>query len=239
MWLADVTDARAIARPARAGLVLLLALLVQACAPRLRPDIRSAPDAGPAVASVPSLEPRAPSTGFDAYLRARPLVMPVAGADATRVRDSFADARDGGARVHRAIDIMAPRGTPVLAADDGKILRMRSNTLGGITIYASDPAGRIVYYYAHLDRYHPGREEGMTIARGDTLGYVGTTGNAPANAPHLHFQVMRVLADGRWWDGEPVNPLPLLRSAQLAQQGRGEQGTVTQAGKPLGTPPPR
>src|SRR5574341_1859127 len=98
--------------------------------------------------------------------------------------------REGGARRHGAIDILAPRGTPVLAADDGSILRVGFNTLGGLTIYQSDPEKRFVYYYAHLDRYASTLRDGSPVSRGDVIGYVGSTGNAPPNTPHLHFQVM-------------------------------------------------
>jgi peptidoglycan LD-endopeptidase LytH len=145
-----------------------------------------------------------------AYLRVRRLLFPVVGVDPATVHDSFFDARDGG-RTHRALDIMAPRGTPVLAADSGRILRMSTNTLGGITIYAVDPGERIVYYYAHLDRYFDGLMAGREIARGDTLGYVGTTGNAPKNVPHLHFQVMRMPANRKlYWNGEAIDPFPFF-----------------------------
>jgi murein DD-endopeptidase MepM/ murein hydrolase activator NlpD len=87
---------------------------------------------------------------------------------------------------------------------------MSVNALGGNTIYATDPLGRVVYYYAHLDAYQPGLTQGATIARGDTLGFVGTTGNAPKDTPHLHFQVMRMPPDGKYWDGDPINPYPLF-----------------------------
>jgi peptidoglycan LD-endopeptidase LytH len=151
----------------------------------------------------------APSSDFE-YLKTRRILIPVAGATARQIQDSFDDPRDNGRR-HRAIDILAPRGTPVLAADDGHILRMSNNALGGITIYAVDPDDRIVYYYAHLDHYHAGLTTGEYIQRGDTLGYVGTTGNAPKNTPHLHFQVMRMPYGGKqYWNGEPIDPYPLL-----------------------------
>lgn len=144
------------------------------------------------------------------YLRFRRLQFPVPGVDPAKVQDSFFDARDGG-RTHRALDIMAPRGTPVLSADEGRILRLSTNTLGGITIYAVDPGERIVYYYAHLDRYFEGLTPGQQIARGDTLGFVGTTGNAPKNTPHLHFQVMRMPANRKnYWNGEALDPYPLF-----------------------------
>ena len=143
------------------------------------------------------------------YILARGLIVPVAGVPVSQLQDSFDDGRDG-ERVHRALDILAPRGTPVLAADDGRILRVRPNALGGNTVYATDPQGRVVYYYAHLDSYQPGIAEGATIARGDTLGMVGTTGNAPKDTPHLHFQVMQMPPDGKYWDGDPINPYPLF-----------------------------
>ncbi len=151
-----------------------------------------------------------PSASADMeYLRSRQLIVPVAGADMTRVEDSFNEPREG-ARVHRAIDILAPRGTPILAADDGRIMRMTTSTLGGISMYTVDPDQRIVYYYAHMDHYNDAMTPGRTIAKGDTLGFVGTTGNAPKNMPHLHFQVMRWPADGKYWNGEPIDPFDLL-----------------------------
>ena len=143
------------------------------------------------------------------YLLGRSLDIPVAGITAQRLQDTFDEGRDGG-RVHRALDIFAPRGTAVLAADSGRVLRVRTNALGGNTIYTIDPQGRIVYYYAHLDAYQKGLVDGLVIARGDTLGFVGTTGNAPRDTPHLHFQVMRMPPDGKYWDGEPINPYPLF-----------------------------
>ena len=148
------------------------------------------------------------------YLRSRALLVPVAGVSVDRIPDSF-DAPRGrdGSRRHEAVDIMAPRGTPVLSADDGRVLKLRKNNAGGTTIYATDPEERVIYYYAHLDRYHEPIREGMKLAKGDTIGFVGTTGNAPKNIPHLHFQVMRMPANGQWWGGKPIDPLPLLNDA--------------------------
>jgi len=151
------------------------------------------------------------------YILGRGLLVPVAGVAVSQLSDSFDEGRDGG-RTHRALDILAPRGTPVLAADDGKILRVRPNTLGGNTVYATDPTGRVVYYYAHLDAYRRGLAEGETVARGDVLGYVGTTGNAPKDTPHLHFQVMSMPANGKYWDGEPINPYPLFLLMHASRQ---------------------
>ena len=143
------------------------------------------------------------------YLMARGIQLPVAGVSANHLQDTFDEGRDAG-RSHRALDILAPRGTAILSADSGRILRISVSSLGGNTIYATDPLGRIVYYYAHLDAYQPGLMQGALVARGDTLGFVGTTGNAPKDTPHLHFQVMRMPRDGKYWDGEPINPFPLL-----------------------------
>lgn len=144
------------------------------------------------------------------YLNSRRLMLPVAGIRPDQLSDSFDTPRDGSRR-HHAIDILAPRGTPVLAADDGRVLRVSWNNAGGNTVYTTDTEGRIVYYYAHLDRYHDSIVAGMPISKGDTIGYVGTTGNAPRDIPHLHFQIMRMAHDGKYWNGEPIDPFPILR----------------------------
>ena len=197
-------------RPARALLVAAV-LALAGCAPVLTPLPPAAPvPLPPPAGSAPATAGGGAATVSAAdleYLQGRRLMVPVLGVSPEGVADSFAEPRDGG-RVHRAVDILAPRGTPVLAADSGRVHRMRSNSLGGITIYATDPGGRFVYYYAHLDRYRAGLAEGDSVAKGEVLGYVGTTGNAPANTPHLHFQVMRIAELRRWWDGIPVDPRP-------------------------------
>jgi peptidoglycan LD-endopeptidase LytH len=136
-------------------------------------------------------------------------MVPVLGITAAKIPDTFSALRSGG-RVHHALDIMAPRGTPVLAADDGRVLRMRQNTLGGVTIYAVDAGERFVYYYAHLDHYAKTVYEGKIVTKGETIGYVGTTGDARGGPPHLHFQVMQRPNSARWWDGRPIDPLPYL-----------------------------
>lgn len=148
-----------------------------------------------------------------AALRARRLMVPVAGIAPADVPDTFDQPRDGGTRRHGALDIRAPYGTPVLSADDGAVLAVRDNRLGGRTLYATDPDGRFVYYYAHLARRRPDLRAGSALARGDVLGQVGTSGNADERAPHLHFQVLVRPADGRWWDGVPVDPRPFLVEA--------------------------
>ena len=166
-----------------------------------------------AVAAAPSAESDATAV---AHLRG--MLFPVGGFDSTRLDDSFDAPRDGGARKHNAIDIMAPRGTPVLAVADGRILKLMKSTKGGLTLYAADLEDQFVYYYAHLDHYNPKIYAGKPLMRGDTVGYVGTTGNAPANIPHLHFQVMRMPANGSYVNGTPINPYPLLHALTSAEK---------------------
>lgn len=138
-------------------------------------------------------------------------MVPVQGVDPDRLPDTFYEKRDG-ERIHEAQDILAPRGTPVLAAIDGKILRMSQNTLGGITLYAVDTEERYVFYYAHLDHYSDAVTVGLHVRQGDVLGYVGTSGNAPPDTPHLHFQAMRKAVGRRdWWNGSPVDVRPFMR----------------------------
>src|SRR5262249_6536566 len=138
-------------------------------------------------------------------LASRRLLMPVQGLDPKKVRDTF-DEKRGGIRRHEALDIMAPRGTPVVAADDGTIAKLFRSVLGGITIYQYDATGKFVFYYAHLDRYREGLAQGDVVKRGDVLGYVGSTGNAPESAPHLHFTIFELGPEKRWWRGKAVNP---------------------------------
>jgi murein DD-endopeptidase MepM/ murein hydrolase activator NlpD len=145
------------------------------------------------------------------WLRRRDLKIPVEGADDDDLRDTFADARGSG-RAHEALDIMAPRHTKVLAADDGVIAKLfNSHGGGGITIYQFDPTETFSYYYAHLDRYASNLKEGQRVRRGDVIGYVGSTGNASPDAPHLHFAIFRLTLERQWWKGEPVNPYPVLK----------------------------
>ena len=167
----------------------------------------------PADSSSPSPAPSALEQEI-IHVRSRLLVVPVAGVTPEQIPDSYLAAR--GSRTHNAIDILAPRGTPVISADEGRVLKLRSNASGGITIYATDPSGRIVYYYAHLERYRHGLAEGAAIAKGDTIGHVGTTGNAPAGVPHLHFQVTVMHAQGKYWAGIPVDPRPFTALARTA-----------------------
>ena len=143
-------------------------------------------------------------------------MIPVDGVVPQALVDNYAQGR--GSRKHEAIDIMAARGTKVFAVDDGPLVKLFHSVPGGITAYQYDPQGRLAYYYAHLDRYADGLKEGMALKRGDLIGYVGSTGNAAADAPHLHFAVFMLGPQRRWWQGEPVNPYPALRKAGGAPQ---------------------
>ncbi|WP_229519191.1 M23 family metallopeptidase [Massilia rhizosphaerae] len=138
------------------------------------------------------------------------LLVPVDGIAPAKLTDTF-DQQRGNERHHEALDIMAPKGTKVLAAADGKIVKLFTSKPGGLTIYEFDPTEKYAYYYAHLDRYADGLQEGAQVKRGDVIGYVGTTGNADPNAPHLHFAVFELTPEKQWWKGTPVDPYPLLQ----------------------------
>ena len=152
-----------------------------------------------AAVRTPSLEPT---------LAERKLAFPVQGVDPRKLRDNYDEKRGG--RPHEALDIVAARGTPVLAVDDGKLAKLFTSAAGGLTIYQFDPSGRYAYYYAHLDRYADGLVEGTDIKRGEVIGYVGSSGNAKADAPHLHFAIFRLGPERQWWKGTPLNPHPYL-----------------------------
>jgi murein DD-endopeptidase MepM/ murein hydrolase activator NlpD len=191
------------------GVVLLSVFVVwHACAVRTSPPPpgRGAPPARGREALRP-----APANEASAIqeLRARRLEFPFAGALPSDLRDSFDEAR--GRRVHEAIDVLAPRGTPVRAVEDGTIAKLYQGGAGGISAYQFDPDERYCYYYAHLQRYAPGLREGQRVRRSEVIGFVGTTGNAPENTPHLHFAIFRLDESRQWWRGTPVNPMPVLR----------------------------
>lgn len=137
------------------------------------------------------------------------LSMPVAGVAPGALLNTFTQAR-GGTRSHGALDIPAPRGTPVLATADGVVRKLFTSVRGGLTVYQFDLEERYCFYYAHLDGYAPSLHEGQLLLRGDLIGAVGATGNARKDAPHLHFAVIRLDPDKRWWGGTPVDPYPLL-----------------------------
>jgi murein DD-endopeptidase MepM/ murein hydrolase activator NlpD len=148
-------------------------------------------------------------------LQERPLMVPVVGIPPASLMDNYEQKRGQG--LHEAIDIVAPTGTPVVAVDDGRIVKLFNSKPGGLTVYHFDPQGRLAYYYAHLASYAPGLKEGMEVKRGDVLGYVGSTGNADPKVPHLHFAIFKLGADKKWWQGDPINPFPALRRGAPAQ----------------------
>jgi murein DD-endopeptidase MepM/ murein hydrolase activator NlpD len=143
-------------------------------------------------------------------LEARDLVIPVEGITPDQLTRSFSQQR-GSSRVHEAIDILAPMHTPVHAVEAGTVARLFHSKAGGITIYQFDPSERFCYYYAHLDRYADGLKEGQQLKKGQVIGYVGVSGNAPKNTPHLHFAVFKLTGAKRWWEGTPLDPYDILK----------------------------
>jgi peptidoglycan LD-endopeptidase LytH len=164
------------------------------------------------VAPAPEELPAAPvpEATVSSFVSQVNLIIPVAGVRPEQLLDTFDDARSEG-RVHDAIDIAAPAGTPVLAAADGRIVKLFQSERGGTTIYQLGPNQEMIFYYAHLAGYAPGLAEGNTVRQGDVIAYVGDTGNAGAGNYHLHFSIAVVSDPKRYWEGTAINPYPLLR----------------------------
>jgi peptidoglycan LD-endopeptidase LytH len=215
----------------RAGAAVLVMAILIGCAPEgadpegdvdpaadaiapdvIAPDVIApdvvAPDLGPGLGPA-DLADLAAGPDELAGLRAV-LIVPVAGVERSELHDTFTDGRGDGERAHEAIDILAPRGTPVLSATDGRLLRLFESEAGGLMVYATDASERFILLYGHLDGYAAGLRDGMPLARGRVIGYVGTTGNAPPETPHLHFGILRGEPAVSWWEGVAVNPYPLL-----------------------------
>ena len=177
---------------------------------RTRPDPHAPKGTGDVAPPVAAPSPAAPPRGdAPSPAPAGTLLLPVAGVQAAQLQDTFTDARSAG-RSHDAIDIMAPAGTPVLAVADGHVEKLFDSARGGLTIYQFEPGGELAYYYAHLQRYADGLAEGQAVKRGQVIGYVGSTGNASPDAPHLHFAIFVLGPEKRWWEGTAINPYPLL-----------------------------
>jgi murein DD-endopeptidase MepM/ murein hydrolase activator NlpD len=169
------------------------------------------PNAASGAGPTPAASPAATTTPAAAAPGAgESLLLPVRGMRYEQLHDTFAEARGGGTRPHEALDIMAPRGTPVLAAVDGTVEKLFESVPGGLTIYEFDRGRNRAYYYAHLDRYAHGLHEGQALRRGDVIGFVGSTGNAAEDAPHLHFAVFLLGPEKHWWQGTAIDPYPLL-----------------------------
>jgi len=183
-----------------------------AAAPAAKPQTGSAERNRPLDATQPPAEVRpdtqAPPGG---------MVLPIQGLAAGQIQDTFYQSRGNGERIHEATDILSPRGTPVHAMVDGVVQKLFLSKPGGITVYEFDDNGEFCYYYAHLDRYADGLAEGQHVRAGDVIGYVGTTGNANPNTPHLHLAFFRLGPEKQWWKGTPINPYPTLMKLVGAQ----------------------
>lgn len=166
------------------------------------------PDSVQSFAVIDSAVASRPTEGDLGELR-RALIVPVSGVTAAALHDTYTELR-GGTRPHEALDILAPRGTPVLSAANGRVLKLFNSKPGGLMVYAADSSARFILLYGHLDAYAPGLADGQPLRQGQQIGVVGTTGNAPANTPHLHFAIARAVDLKQWWKGAPVNPYPLL-----------------------------
>lgn len=196
-----------------------LATVAETPPPAVEPPVAVPPspearqEAPPPVTAPEAPPASRPWLGTPPELANRGLLVPVQGIGRQQLRNTFDDARSAG-RVHEAIDIMAPRNTPVLAVEDGRIAKLFSSDLGGLTLYQFDPTETYSYYYAHLERYAPGLKEGDRVTRGQVIGYVGTSGNAGPNNPHLHFAINRLDEEKSWWKGTPINPYTVLRGGE-------------------------
>lgn len=164
--------------------------------------------AGAVTGNTPAVTADADTQG----LRSRNLMLPIATVSAAQLTDTYTQSRAAG-KVHEALDIMSPRGTPVLAVEDGRVAKLFLSKPGGITLYQFDPNTEYAFYYAHLDRYADGLKEGMPIRKGQVVGYVGSTGNASPDAPHLHFAIFRLGPERQWWKGTALNPFLVWRDA--------------------------
>lgn len=169
------------------------------------------PDAMPSATVRKSARVPTPvaTTGPDIDVPRGRLRVPIDGVDVESFKGGFDERR--GARPHEAIDMRAPRNTPIHAVENGTIAKLFNSKAGGLTIYQFDPSGRLCYYYAHLERYADGLADGRAVSQGDVIGYVGTSGNAPPNTPHLHFAVFELNGDRRWWRGTPIDPYRVFR----------------------------
>jgi murein DD-endopeptidase MepM/ murein hydrolase activator NlpD len=153
--------------------------------------------------------PAATPTDADLAVLRRELIVPLSGVAPSALYNSYDEVR-GGTRKHEALDIPAARGTPVLSAATGRVLKLFNSAAGGLMVYAADSTKRFILMYAHLDAYQPGLAEGQPLRRGQQIGTVGTSGNAAVDVPHLHFAIARSSDVTQWWKGAPVNPYPLL-----------------------------
>jgi murein DD-endopeptidase MepM/ murein hydrolase activator NlpD len=184
--------------------------------PKAIPSQLPAPEAIPSQPPAPTLSPAAqteapppeqpPSDGPSSLPHG--LLIPVSGLSASSLVDNFNEMHNG--HRHEALDIMAARGTPVVAVDEGNVVKLFNSKRGGLTVYQFDDTQTWCFYYAHLNRYKQGLKEGMLLRKGDILGYVGSSGNASPDAPHLHFTIFKLGPEKHWWQGTAIDPYPLL-----------------------------
>ena len=183
------------------------------------------PVAVPSPAAVPSPTAASPAANLPSAaafqadyraLAAKRLTIPVSGVATAHLANTYGDDRGDGSRRHGALDIMAPLGTPVVATEDGVIEKLFTSEAGGLTLYQFDPSRTYSYYYAHLDRYADGLAEGQAVKRGQVIGYVGFTGNASPEGPHLHFAILKLGPEKKWHEGVPLNPFPALGGTAAA-----------------------
>jgi murein DD-endopeptidase MepM/ murein hydrolase activator NlpD len=198
------TVAEVVAAGAAAGALLLLAFVTLAMRGRFGPSSVAPGPARGRHLEVPLAAVESPGEGR--------LLFPVPAVSRGAMSDSFAERR--GYRMHLAVDILAPRGSAVVAVDDGTVARLSSSPAGGISIYQFDEAERYCFFYAHLERYAEGLTQGQPVKQGHLIGYVGTTGNAAADAPHLHFAISEMTVPKQWWGGNPIDPYPLWKRAE-------------------------
>ena len=159
-------------------------------------------------------------------LRGKRLAVPIDGYNTEQMRGAFYQGRVG--HTHHAADLLAPRNTPIRAVENGTIGRLFESAAGGLTIYQKDPSGRFVYYYAHLENYAEGLKEGDSVARGQVIGYVGTSGNAPPNTPHLHFAISVIAPGSSVFKGQPVDPFEVYsRDASVVSNGPPAEKTAS------------
>lgn len=177
---------------------------------------------GSATSDFALIEPSGTETVTDAdiALLTREIAMPLDDVNPASLHSNFDERRGGGTRQHQALDLMAPRRTPIKAAATGRVLKLFTSANGGLMVYAADSSERFIMMYAHLDSYVPTLRDGTPLTRGQLIGYVGSTGNALASAPHLHFAVARSADVKNWSKGKAIDPLPVLQASMTARLGR-------------------
>jgi murein DD-endopeptidase MepM/ murein hydrolase activator NlpD len=213
--LTDSAGVSSVKKPDTPGKAAVIA------APRVPPP-SSAVSSPPPSSTVSGASPSSVASGFSrttgmsrtsgtsGALPSSHLRLPIDGANIESFKGGFAEKR-GSDRPHEAVDMLAPRNTPVHAVENGTIAKLFTSKAGGLTIYQFDPSGHFCYYYAHLARYADGLKDGQAVSQGDIIGYVGTSGNAPANTPHLHFAVFELNADKHWWQGKAIDPYRVFK----------------------------